>query len=67
VTRYREQQCTRAGFLLCYGAVMGALICAGVPLLEGYRRAVFEYILLPAGLCGAALITIAKLNKHEAD
>lgn len=55
-----------SGFVLDYTAVMGSLVVAGAPILQGYRPWLFS-ILLGIGVGGALLIAIGKLSRVDAD
>ena len=54
------------GFCLGYGAVMGSLVVADSPIIQGYR-AWFLWTLLMLGVGGASLVAIGKLSRLEND
>jgi hypothetical protein len=55
----------RCGFMLGFCALMAAVVVMTLPALEDQRTFILEFILLPAGLMGAALIAYANLAKVD--
>jgi hypothetical protein len=59
VTLRVHQRLILWGFVLAYFGVMGALVA---PSFGEYEGVAIKFVLIPAGIVGCALITIAKLS-----
>ena len=53
------------GFFLLYFASVGSLVVLVMPILAPIRETLLWYVMLPAGIMGAAMIVFEKAQKPD--
>jgi hypothetical protein len=53
---------TMTAFCLLYFSVMGSMIVASTPLLDGIKAGILRFVMLPAAIAGLGLVIFEKIQ-----